>query len=275
MRQRDRGQTGSRPSRDRGTSSRRPAMSTKTWRTSLSEVLPRMFSTPQRRGRQSPDMRGLRVMRRRGLEPPPGYPGPGPQPGNSTVISVRCVPGRPYRPGARTIRTHGTIWMLPRMLPRFVIWSGAPAMSSWRCQPIRRGHNDSALSTDVRWPCHKGRTPSWPRTGPRGRRSGSCTQPHRRKTRARCLRSRDRRTLSPGSSTRPRFDRSSPLAPDWAVIPVSAATVARDRQRARRSPEADSCVGRSRGPRRPPGAGRWRCAAAAPGATARRGIRQG
>jgi len=28
-------------------------------------------------------------MRRRGLEPPPGYPGPGPQPGRPAVISVR------------------------------------------------------------------------------------------------------------------------------------------------------------------------------------------
>jgi len=66
---------------------------------------------------KSPATRGLRVMRRRGLEPPPGYPGPGPQPGNPGVISVRCVPDRPYRPGARTIRTHRTIWMLPRRLP--------------------------------------------------------------------------------------------------------------------------------------------------------------
>src|SRR5215210_6825126 len=30
-------------------------------------------------------------MRRRGLEPPPGYPGPGPQPGNAGVISVLWV----------------------------------------------------------------------------------------------------------------------------------------------------------------------------------------
>ena len=44
-------------------------------------------------------MRGLRVMRRRGLEPPPGYPGPGPQPGNSGVISVRIAPDRPNVPG--------------------------------------------------------------------------------------------------------------------------------------------------------------------------------
>ena len=30
-------------------------------------------------------------MRRRGLEPPPGYPGPGPQPCHPGVISVLCV----------------------------------------------------------------------------------------------------------------------------------------------------------------------------------------
>ena len=62
-------------------------------------------------------LQGLRVMRRRGLEPPPGYPGPGPHPGNPGVISVRIAPDRPHRPGMRTIRTDRTIWMLPRMLP--------------------------------------------------------------------------------------------------------------------------------------------------------------
>jgi hypothetical protein len=39
---------------------------------------------------KGPAVQGL-PMRRRGLEPPPGYPGPGPQPGNSRVISVHCV----------------------------------------------------------------------------------------------------------------------------------------------------------------------------------------
>ena len=39
---------------------------------------------------KGPALQGL-PMRRRGLEPPPGYPGPGPQPGNSSVISVLCV----------------------------------------------------------------------------------------------------------------------------------------------------------------------------------------
>jgi hypothetical protein len=60
-------------------------------------------------------------MRRRGLERPPGYPGPGPQPGNSAVISVPLAPDRPNRPDLRTIRTHRTIWLLPGMLPRVAI----------------------------------------------------------------------------------------------------------------------------------------------------------
>jgi hypothetical protein len=46
---------------------------------------------------KSAAMRGLRVMRRRGLEPPPGYPGPGPQSGDPGVISVRIAPERPCR----------------------------------------------------------------------------------------------------------------------------------------------------------------------------------
>jgi hypothetical protein len=35
-----------------------------------------------------------------------------------TRVSVQIAPDRPKRPGARTIRTQRTIWMLPRMLPR-------------------------------------------------------------------------------------------------------------------------------------------------------------
>src|SRR4051794_4783974 len=42
---------------------------------------------------KSPDMRGLRSMRRRGLEPPPGYPGPGPQPGASTNSAIGAGAG--------------------------------------------------------------------------------------------------------------------------------------------------------------------------------------
>jgi hypothetical protein len=97
-------------------------------------------SPPPRRARpnqrKSPATRGLYDMRRRGLEPPPGYPGPGPQPGNPGVRSVRCVPDRPYRPGARTMRTHRTIWMLPRMLPR--PWA-APTNHRQRGVPLVSG----------------------------------------------------------------------------------------------------------------------------------------
>ena len=37
---------------------------------------------------KAPPERGFRCMRRRGLEPPPGYPGPGPQPGASTNSAI-------------------------------------------------------------------------------------------------------------------------------------------------------------------------------------------
>ena len=37
---------------------------------------------------ESPAVRGFSLVRRRGLEPPPGYPGPGPQPGASTNSAI-------------------------------------------------------------------------------------------------------------------------------------------------------------------------------------------
>src|SRR5215210_4836888 len=37
---------------------------------------------------KAPRLAGLSLMRRRGLEPPPGYPGPGPQPGASTNSAI-------------------------------------------------------------------------------------------------------------------------------------------------------------------------------------------
>ena len=43
------------------------------------------------RNAESPTYAGLSRVRRRGLEPPPGYPGPGPQPCNPAVRSVLCV----------------------------------------------------------------------------------------------------------------------------------------------------------------------------------------
>jgi hypothetical protein len=92
--------------------------------------------------RKSPATRGFRDMRRRGLEPPPGYPGPGPQPGNPGVISVRCVPDRPYRPGARTIRTHRTIWKLSRMLSR----AGTAGCAWRRGEPCGRSARAGAVT---------------------------------------------------------------------------------------------------------------------------------
>ena len=97
---------------------------------------------------KSPDLRGLRVMRRRGLEPPPGYPGPGPQSGDAGVISVRTAPNRPYRPGARTIRTHRTIWMLPRMLPRAGTAGGAWRRGERYGRSARVQHAPSRAATD-------------------------------------------------------------------------------------------------------------------------------
>jgi hypothetical protein len=69
------------------------------------------------RNDKSPALAGLSQCRR-GLEPPPGYPGPGPQPGNASVRCVQTALDRPDRRAAWTSWTHRTIWMLPRMLPR-------------------------------------------------------------------------------------------------------------------------------------------------------------
>src|SRR5687768_7839404 len=57
-------------------------------------------------------------MRRRGLEPPPGYPGPGPQPGNPGATYVHIAPERPIRPAIWTPWKHRTGWMLSRVLSR-------------------------------------------------------------------------------------------------------------------------------------------------------------
>jgi hypothetical protein len=50
--------------------------------------------SPQRR---KPCICRAFAMRRRGLEPPPGYPGPGPQPGNPGARCVRAVAQSPIR----------------------------------------------------------------------------------------------------------------------------------------------------------------------------------
>jgi hypothetical protein len=44
--------------------------------------------------REKPRHAGPSLMRRRGLEPPPGYPGPGPQPGASTNSAIGAGEGR-------------------------------------------------------------------------------------------------------------------------------------------------------------------------------------
>ena len=80
-------------------------------------TLSRACPTLRHRRAKGPAVQGL-PMRRRGLEPPPRKPGPGPQPGNPSVTSVLIAPDRPFCPRIRTIRTYRTLWMLPRMLPR-------------------------------------------------------------------------------------------------------------------------------------------------------------
>ena len=58
--------------------------------------------------RESHDMRGLRSMRRRGLQNlHPVIPGPGPQPGHPGVISVRIAPDRPWRLGISDVNGSG------------------------------------------------------------------------------------------------------------------------------------------------------------------------
>src|SRR3954465_8932511 len=58
---------------------------------------------------------GASLVRRRGLEPPPGYPGPGPQPGASTNSAIgaratasiaRAVGVESVRWGGYLVRTH-------------------------------------------------------------------------------------------------------------------------------------------------------------------------
>src|SRR3954447_26271353 len=57
---------------------------------------------PQRRAgreREKPRQAGLFEVRRRGLEPPPGYPGPGPQPGASTNSAIGARATASIAPG--------------------------------------------------------------------------------------------------------------------------------------------------------------------------------
>ena len=58
---------------------------------------------PPRPERRKPYICRAFAMRRRGLEPPPGYPGPGPQPGDTSVLCVQIAPERPMRPAIWTM----------------------------------------------------------------------------------------------------------------------------------------------------------------------------
>src|SRR3954465_4858196 len=72
--------------------------------------------TKHLRKRKDPPARAFRLMRRRGLEPPPGYPGPGPQPGASTnsaigarataSIALDSIGVESVRWGRYLVRTH-------------------------------------------------------------------------------------------------------------------------------------------------------------------------
>jgi hypothetical protein len=60
------------------------------------ELTPRLAKPPSAAPlvRKAPHLRGLPNMRRRGLEPPPGYPGPCPQPGPPPAHSFHSAPDR-------------------------------------------------------------------------------------------------------------------------------------------------------------------------------------
>jgi len=58
------------------------------------------------------------VMRRRGLEPPPGYPGPGPQDGGRLTGEWCFVQQRRFCRRWRILWTPWTGWMLSKVLSR-------------------------------------------------------------------------------------------------------------------------------------------------------------
>jgi len=70
-----------------------------------------------------------------GVPPQTVFPGPGPQPGATSVICVQIVQERPNRPGAWT---HWTIWMLSRRLSRTPRLLGSwPGLQVAGCQQHR------------------------------------------------------------------------------------------------------------------------------------------
>ena len=73
---------------------------------------------PARANRPGTQNSPVSRMRRRGLEPPPGYPGPGPQPGSRLRDACCFVSCGRLLPRRGTDWTPWTIWMLSRALSR-------------------------------------------------------------------------------------------------------------------------------------------------------------
>ena len=102
---------------------------------------------------ESPGMRGVREMRRRGLEPPPGYPGPGPQTWRDechmrpdrakSSIALRGARARQHQPRPR----YRQAVRLPRPTPhvRHARGPGVPALRRAGLHGPRRHRHDDAL----------------------------------------------------------------------------------------------------------------------------------
>ena len=95
------------------------------------------------RGRNSTLCRCF-AMRRRGLEPPPGYPGPGPQPGASTnsAIGARATASIEPRPAQPVLRMPAAIPLMARKLARA---SSSPSPSA----AARDRRSSSIWSNDI------------------------------------------------------------------------------------------------------------------------------
>ena len=90
------------------------------------------------------------------------YPGPGPQPGNASVLCVQIAPNRPMRPAIWTHRTQWTEWMLSRMLSRTM---SSSSLAAWpwsrelkKHEPMRAG--SSRIRLRPVWPCVRSRVQS-------------------------------------------------------------------------------------------------------------------
>src|SRR5215208_5258573 len=120
----------------------------------LSEALPRGVrprADREAREREKPRRAGLLEVRRRGLEPPPGYPGPGPQPDSGGVLSVQTALDR-HIPSAGEDDPDGE--------------DDADVPKSVLTNPPQRAR--SRVGRSARPPCASARSP---------RRSDACDQP--------------------------------------------------------------------------------------------------